>query len=89
MSTSPDSCGGNCLTSPCPACPAPDIVVDVDAKYLRDTLIDLANKVDELMNYADDEGYRAVAHKLQEAWGPLDSAVAAAAQYTDGTLERR
>ena len=44
-------------------------------------------RVTELIDEAYDLGLTAVAHKLEEASGPLSSAASAARQYDDGTLK--
>lgn len=59
---------------------------------LRDTgdrLSDIADHLDAIRDWAEEEGYTAIQHKLEETWGTLNSAVAAAYQYADGALERR
>lgn len=43
-------------------------------------------RVEELMDWADEEGYRAITHKLQEAMGPLNAASEATRQYASGQL---
>lgn len=42
--------------------------------------------LDDYLVWAEDEGYRAVAHKISESYGPLNSAMEALHNY-DGTLE--
>lgn len=52
-------------------------------------LDDLYDQLDGIQEWADDEGYNAIAHKLAEVRGPLLSAAAAADQYRTGELKRR
>ena len=63
-----------------------------EQRLLRNTaskLSDVCDEISDLMEWAEDEGYLAIAHKLQEALSPLISAMNAADQYADGVLERR
>ena len=49
----------------------------------------IVERIEELYEWAGEEGYRAIEHKLQEAAGPLMAALEAAAQYRDGVLTPR
>ena len=62
--------------------------VDIDAVALAETLDKLVERIEDLYDYADGDGFRAVAHKLEEAIGPLNSARLAAHQYGTGELSR-
>lgn len=59
---------------------------------MSDTVTELeriAERLEELADWANDEGYPAIGHKLAEALGPLGSATEAAQQYDDGRLTPR
>lgn len=43
-------------------------------------------RLEGLEEWADEMGYRAIQHKIQEAMRPVESVGAAAAQYRDGIL---
>jgi hypothetical protein len=62
---------------------------DEGLRVAYEALADVSDTIDNLMDWAEGEGYRATQHKLQEAWAPVQSAMAAIEQYDDGRLERR
>lgn len=45
-------------------------------------------RLEELLEWAEDEGYKAIFHKLQETLGPLWGTVTVTEQYRDGLLVR-
>lgn len=45
--------------------------------------------VNDILDWAEEAGYPAIQHKLEETLGPLDSARWAAIQYDDGDLKQR
>ena len=49
-------------------------------------LLAMQERLEEIADEAESMGLLAVAHKLQEALGPLASAQRACPQYLDGTL---
>lgn len=49
-------------------------------------LYEVQEIMEEIIDWSTDGGYIAVQHKLEEAMGPIDSALLAAQQYRDGTL---
>ena len=49
----------------------------------------MVERLDEMEEYGEDEGYRALVVKTREARGPLVSALGAMRQYGDGTLTRK
>lgn len=62
---------------------------DPELEYARARLEAARDIIDDYIAWADEYGYRAVSHKLEEAWGPLNSAMTAVAQYDDGELVPR
>lgn len=65
------------------------IQAEKQLKELGDKLADIAENLSSYEDWANDWGYPAVAHKLEETWGSLNSAAAAAYQYAEGTLTRK
>lgn len=65
--------------------------LDIDtAAFLavwRDDLANMLERLEEIQSDAEEWGCLAVAHKVQEARGPLSAAQRACPQYLDGTLE--
>lgn len=59
-----------------------DKVADVIAEELEGFL----ERFEELEDFAVDAGYRALEHKIQEARGPLSSALEAMRQYGTGEM---
>lgn len=65
--------------------------LDIDAALActlwREELLTMLERLEEIEQEAEEYGLLAVAHKVQEARGPLASAQRACPQYLDGTLE--
>ena len=59
------------------------------AKHCATRLAEIVDEVEGLIDFAIENGFRAVEHKLDEAMGPLCSAHNAAQQYDSGELTPR
>lgn len=62
---------------------------NVDLEQAYNTLLEIENQLETLQEWASDEGYRAIEHKIQEALGRIYNATTAAMQYDTGQLEQR
>lgn len=62
---------------------------DTLAESTANELDRIAERLDELIEWGHDEGYPAIAHKLEEAVGRVRGAEEAARQYHTGELTRR
>lgn len=59
------------------------------ADSTADELDKMVERLDELEDWAIDQGYHALEHKIQEARGPLSNAAEAMRQYATGELRTR
>lgn len=56
------------------------------AGFHKTRLLEIEEALEEIAQLAEEEGMLAITHKVEEALGPLRSAIRAAEQYRDGTL---